>query len=145
MKTTNILLSLAVMGTLTLGFADATNTNAEISQKVQAIKNAPVQDRSAMMNKLKADMQMMTPEQRETTIQEMQTRMHVDMSSVQIDMSTQHEQMQEHAKNMQMNSSDTMQREQNMNQHQAGHEYADKAYKQGETFSQENRFFDVKH
>ena len=139
MKTTNILLSLAVMGTLTLGFADATNTNTEISQKVQAIKDAPVQERSSMMNKLKADMQTMTPEQRNATIQEMQTTMHVDMSSVQTDMSTQHDQMQEHAKNMQMNSSDTMQREQNMNQHQAANEYADKVYDQSETF------FDVKH
>ena len=145
MKTTNILLSLAVMGTLTLGFADATNTDAEITQKVQAIKNAPAQERSAMMNELKADMQTMTPEQRKATVQEMQTTMHVDMGSMQTDMSMQHDKMQEHAQTMQTNNSDTMHREQNMNQQQAGHEYTDKAYKQGETFSQENKFFDAKH
>jgi len=135
MKATKILLSIAVMGTLTLGFADATNThtNTQITQKVEAIQNAAPQDRTAMMNELKSQMQNMSQADKTATMKQMKV------------IPQQHQgKMQEHAQEMQMSHSDNMNREQNMNQHQAGNEYGHSVNEHGGSTSYDSNTFEMK-
>ena len=132
MKASKIILSLALVGTL--GFADAINTNSEISQKIEAIQSSAPQDRTKMMNQLKSEMQNMSPQDRQEVMTQMQTKMNVDMSS-----------MQEHTQKMQMNHNESMNREQHMNQGQAGNEYGHSANEHVGSTSYNSDSFEIKH
>ena len=144
MNARKILLSLAVMGTLTLGFADAnTPVPTGIDAQITAIQTAKPEDRVTLMNQFKTELSNMNAEDRSAAIAQMQTQMQGNMQDHGSDtnhpeggmghegMSGQAKQMgemgqnmmQEHAGEMQSNHNEGMNRMQNMNQQQAGNHY----------------------
>jgi len=130
MKVTKIILSFAVMGTLTLGFAATTPT---IDAQIQAIQNASASERVQLMNEFKTQLSNMNAEDRSAAITEMRTQMQNGTESGGMN----REQMQEHAQEMQVHGADAqehvaemqmehgeeMNRVQNMNQQQAGSQF----------------------
>ena len=152
MKATKILLSLVVMGTLTLGFADA-NTPAPtgIDAQITAIQTAKPEDRVALMNQFKTQLSTMNAEERSAAISQMQAKMQGHMQDHGSD--TNHQEggmgnegmsekakqmgamgqnkMQEHAGEMQSNMNEGMNRMQNMNQQQAGNHYGQEMQRGG--------------
>jgi len=120
MKATKILLSLVMMGTLTLGFAAEDIT---IDVQIQAIQDATPAERVQLMNQFKIQVSNMNAEDRSAAIAQMQAQMQNHGVSGELS----HEQMQgtgvrmqEHAAETQMEHSEEMNRMQNMNQQQAG-------------------------
>lgn len=144
MNAKKILLSLAVMGTLTLGFADATTpVPTGIDAEITAIQTAKPEDRVSLMNQFKTQLSNMNAEDRSTAISQMRTKMqghmqehaedtnhregdmsHEGMSEHSQDMNEMGQsQMQEHVGEMQSNHNEGMNRMQNMNQQHAGNHY----------------------
>ena len=76
MKATKILLSLAVMGTLTLGFAQ---TDVSVDVQIQAIQNAAPAERVQLMNEFKTQRSNMNAEDRSAAITQMRTQMQAQM------------------------------------------------------------------
>jgi len=161
MKATKILLSLAVMGTLTLGFAA---TDVAVDAQITAIQNAPASERVTLMNEFKTQLSNMNAEDRSAAIAQMQTKMQeqmqnhgeagdMDHGQMQTKMQEQmqnrsesgemgREQMQEHASEMQMEHSDEMNRAQNMNQQQAGSQFEHGIENSGGSMNRENVSFE---
>ena len=116
MKATKIILSLAVIGTLTLGFAA---TDVTIDAQIEAIQSAPASERAELMNEFKTQLSNMNAEDRSAAITQMQE--HGESGEMNHEqMQGRGAQMQEHASEMQMEHSQEMNRMQNMNQQQAG-------------------------
>ena len=129
MKTTNILLSLAVMGTLTLGFAQENSAIDEaVSVHKEAMQTASPETRAELMNRVKEKIASMTPQQREEAMQRMQANMPSDARNS----------MQANATEMRMEHSEDMNRVQNMNQQQAGSQYGHDAREAGGSVNMEN-------
>ncbi len=141
MNARKILLSLAVMGTLTLGFADAnTPIQTGIDAQITAIQTAKPEARVALMNQFKTQLSNMNAEDRSAAIAQMQTKMqgymqehgtdvnkaegamnHEGMSKQAKEMGEMGQNMmQEHAGEIQSNMNEGMNRMQNMNQQQTG-------------------------
>lgn len=126
MNAKKILLSLAVMGTLTLGFADATTpVPTGIDAEITAIQTAKPEDRVSLMNQFKIQLSNMNAEDRSAAIAQMQGQMQNhqvgDIHEQAHEMGEmQQNRMQEHAGEMQSNMNEGMNRMQNMNQQQAG-------------------------
>jgi len=78
MKTTKILVSLAVVGFLTTGFAEdnAQQQNDQIAQQVAAIQEASPEDGATLMNEVKQNIASMDAEQRDAAIATVQSHMH---------------------------------------------------------------------
>ncbi len=114
MNAKKILLSLAVMGTLTLGFADATTpVPTGIDAEITAIQTAKPEDRVSLMNQFKIQLSNMNAEDRSAAIAQMQGQMqNHQVGDI-------HEQAHEMGE-MQSNMNEGMNRMQNMNQQQAG-------------------------
>lgn len=72
-----LLLVLALLGGLTLGFAEdtATEDTVTIDEQITQIENAPEQERVQLMNQFKLRIQNMNQEQRDAAITQLQTRM----------------------------------------------------------------------
>ena len=118
MKATRTLLSLAVMGTLTLGFADAS-----IDAPIAAIQAAPSSERVELMNEFKTQLSNMNAEDRSAAIAQMRTQMQAQVQNHDGSGEMVRERAQEHAQEMQMEHSEEMERMQNMNQQQAGSQF----------------------
>jgi hypothetical protein len=115
---TKSLITLALLGSLTLTLADAS-----IDVQITAIQNAPAQERVELMNQFKQQLATMNAEDRSAAISAMQTKMQArqDENHAQRDMTR--VRMQEHAGEMQMEQNGQMSQMQNMNQHQAGEQF----------------------
>jgi len=118
MKATRTLLSLAVMGTLTLGFADAS-----IDAPIAAIQAAPSSERVELMNEFKTQLSNMNAEDRSAAIAQMRTQMQAQVQNHDGSGEMVRERAQEHAQEMQMEHSEEMEHMQNMNQQQAGSQF----------------------
>ncbi len=146
MKTTNILLSLAVIGTLTLGFAQTDSAiNETVTVHKEAMKNATPEQRTELMNQFKEKMQNMSAEDRSAAMEQMQNEM-AELGVVAQDMKGDAQAMgevakqraQEHAQEMQMEHSQEMNRAQNMYQQQAGSQFGHDMQKDGGSINMEN-------
>jgi len=129
MKATKIIVSLAVMGTLTLGFTaedvtDTTDTQVSAEQRVE------------QMNEMKVKLMNMAPSERQTAMQEMQAEMPADMK----------EQMQATMEQMQVNAGERQDRATEMKDHalemQAEHSQELNAY---QTMNQNQVAQEIKH
>ena len=149
MKATKIILSLAVMGTLTLGFAA---TDVTIDAQIEAIQSAPAGERVELMNEFKTQLSNMNEEDRSAAITQMREKMqaqmqergesgemnHEQMQEHRAEMQERGAQMQEHASEMQMEHGNEMNRMQNMNQQQAGNQLGHENERLGGSFNMEN-------
>jgi len=130
MKITNIALSLALIGTLSLGMAEETTVN--VDAQIAEIQAAPAQERVKLMNEFKQQLANMNEADRAAAIEQLQTRMHTRMQSATAQGTTDATQTrtrmqtrtQEHAQEMQMQVTEQMNQMQHMNQNQAGHQFA---------------------
>ena len=140
MKTTNILLSLAVMGTLTLGFAASdTAINETVAAQQEAMQNATPEERAALMNQLKEQLHNMSAEDRAAAMEQMQANGAQNIGEMR-EMGQEHRQemQMEHAQEMTMEHAQEMNRAQNMNQQQAGSQYAHENERGGGSIITEN-------
>jgi len=112
---TKSLITLALLGSLTLTLADAS-----VDAQITAIQNAPAQERVALMNQFKQELATMNAEERSAAISIMQTKMQARQGEHQAQGDMTRMRMQEHAGEMQMEQNGQMSQMQNMNQHQAG-------------------------
>ncbi|MDQ7068402.1 MAG: hypothetical protein Q9M40_10765 [Sulfurimonas sp.] len=139
MKATKTVLSLAVMGTLTLGFAEVTTT---IDAQIQAIQDAPASERVELMNEFKTQLSTMNEQERSEAIAQMRTQMQAKMQEHSESGEMNHEQMRtqtrEHAGEMQMEHSEEMNRMQNMNQQQAGSQFGHDNERTGGSINMQN-------
>ena len=149
MKATKIILSLTVIGTLTLGFAA---TDVTIDAQIQAIQSAPAGERVELMNEFKTQLSNMNAEDRSAAITQMREKMqaqmqehggsgemnHEQMQEHRTEMQERGAQMQEHASEMQMEHSQEMNRMQNMNQQQAGSQFGHKNTMSGGSSNMQN-------
>lgn len=103
------LLTLALLGGLTLSFAEDALT---VDEQITEIQNAPQQERVQLMNQFKLRVANMNQEQREEAIQQLQQRMR-----------TQTRQGIDAEKEMQMQQSQEMLKMQNMNQHRVANQF----------------------
>ncbi|PHQ56684.1 MAG: hypothetical protein COA30_03905 [Sulfurimonas sp.] len=126
MKATKIIVSLAVMGTLTLGFTaedatETTDTQVSTEQRVE------------QMNEMKVKLMNMAPSDRQTAMQDIQADMPADMKEqmeVRMEqmqekvsqMQTSSDQSQNHALEMQAEHSQELSAYQTMNQNQVAQE-----------------------
>ncbi len=116
-----ILLSLVMMGTLTLGFAEVATT---IDAQIQAIQDAPASERVELMNEFKIQLSTMNEQERSEAIAQMRTQMQKHNSeSGEMKREQMQTQTREHAGEMQMEHGEEMNRMQNMNQQQAGSQF----------------------
>jgi len=69
MKLNKSIVSILLLGSLTLSFSDMS-----IDAQIQEIKNAPEHERVKLMNKLKTDLAQMNEEQRSEAIQQLRTQ-----------------------------------------------------------------------
>ncbi|MDF1883178.1 hypothetical protein JHD49_04430 [Sulfurimonas sp. SAG-AH-194-C21] len=127
MKMINILLVLAIIGTLSF----AQNPSV-IDVQIQAIQEAPAAQRVELMNQFKIQLSNMNAEDRTAAIGQMQTKMqtqthaHSDSNNNMLQVRD-----QEHAIQMQMNENDDMSKIQNMSQQQAGSQFGHEAQSSG--------------
>ncbi|MDF1878619.1 hypothetical protein JHD46_03085 [Sulfurimonas sp. SAG-AH-194-C20] len=129
MKATKIILSLVVMGTLTLGFAQTDSAiNETLTSNQEAMQNAKPEDRAELMNQFKEKIAQMSPEDKAAMLEQIQSKMPTGTQN----------QMQEHATEMQMEHSDDMNRAQNMNQQQAASQFGHDNEAAGGSFNREN-------
>lgn len=134
MKATKIILSLAMIGTFTLGFAA---TDVTIDAQIQEIQSAPASERVELMNELKTQLSNMNAEDRSAAITQMQE--HGESGEMNHEqMQGRGAQMQEHASEMQMEHGNEMNRMQNMNQQQAGSQLGHKNSRSGGSSNMQN-------
>ena len=115
---TKSLITLALLGSLTLTLADAS-----IDTQITEIQNAPAQERVELMNQFKQQLASMNAEDRSAAISAMQTKMQARQGDTQAQGDMTRARMQEHAGDMQMEQNGQMSQMQNMNQHQAGQQF----------------------
>lgn len=136
MKFTRITLSVALLGALTVGMA-----NADVDAQIEAIKAAPAEKRVEMMNEFKQKLATMNQADRADAIAQMQEKMHGQAQGAQDfgsmtqeqahdakdqgrDMGEQtHARAQEMAQEHQMQTNEQMNQMQNMNQSHAGDQF----------------------
>lgn len=120
MKAITLSATLMLLGSLTLGMADAT-----IDEQITAIKNAPAQERVQLMNQFKERLATMNASEREAAIKQLRTQVQTrqqsdDNEGEQLKTRTQ---TQERSRVNQMQQAEQMQRTEEMQQRQ----YGDKA------------------
>ncbi len=103
-----VTLALALLGTLTLGFAEQ---GTSIDAQIEAIKAAPAQERVQLMNAFKTKLATMNEADRNEAISKLQTKAQTQTQT--------RTRMQE----MQMQQNKDMMNTQNMNQNQAAKQY----------------------
>jgi cell division protein FtsX len=144
MKLSNIALSLALIGTMSLGMAEETTTSAEtttttettvnVDTEIAEIQAAPAQERVRLMNQFKQRLATMNEADRAAAIEQLQTRMQTrtqdataeNEEAVQAMTQTRtrtQTRTQEHAQEMQMQTNEQMIQMQNMNQNRAGNQF----------------------
>lgn len=115
MKARNILLSLVVMGSLNLGFAeDTVSPEMNVDAQIENIQSAPAEERVKLMNEFKQKLMQMNADERNEAIATLQTKM---QDAPQVN-------MQERTQMMQANNNEEMTRMQNMNQQQVGNQFS---------------------
>jgi len=134
MKATKIIVSLAVMGTLTLGFTaedatETTDTQVSTEQRVEQMNEMKVKlmdmapsDRQAAMQDMQADMPADMKEQMETRMEQMQEKVS-EMQANAGERQDRGAEMKEHALEMQAEHSQELNEYQNMNQNQIRQEF----------------------
>ncbi|WP_457746846.1 hypothetical protein [Sulfurimonas sp.] len=143
MKLTNIALSLALMGTLSLGMADdtaTTDTTTSVDAQITAIQEAPAQERVKLMNQFKQKLMNMNEADRTAAIAKLQTKVQTKTQTRVQDATATAEdavktktqtrtqartRAQEMAQDMQLESAQEMNRVQNMNQNQMQNQIMD--------------------
>ena len=143
---TKLTITMAVLGTLTFGMAAQTTAqvnqsgnNAQVSVKAQieAIQNAPQQERVQLMNQLKERLSTMSPQERQEVMQELHLQMraengneHADdqeamqrVRTMRQEQTRQQEHERDHAQEMQEHANEAMQRQQELSQREAGEQY----------------------
>jgi len=151
MKLTNIALSLALMGTMSLGMADdtvassssssdtttqtqeqsqssdSTTNSSSIDAEIAQIQAAPAAKRVELMNQFKEKLMQMNQEDRMAAISVMRERMQANGSAAMNKAGEQgtmaRSRMQEHTQEMQMQASEHMNQMQQMNQNHAGDQF----------------------
>jgi len=111
---------MAVLGGLTLGLA-----NEAIDAQIEAIQNAPAQERVKLMNEFKVDLSKMKQEDRIAAISAMQSKLQVTKVNM--------TQNQDSISQIQSQENLNMQQMQNMNQKQAGNQFVQGATMPGAT------------
>ncbi|SFV53771.1 hypothetical protein MNB_SM-4-396 [hydrothermal vent metagenome] len=111
-----ITLTLVLLGGLTLGLADATDTQTNE-------KSLQTQERIQNMNEMKEKISLMTPEAREIALQEMSKHMSSDMQNSVYMGEDKQAQIKEYAGEMQMQNIREITQDQNMNQQQVANQY----------------------
>ncbi|MCJ7765039.1 MAG: hypothetical protein MUP09_03780 [Thiovulaceae bacterium] len=117
MKAITLSAALMLLGSLTLGMADAT-----IDEQITVIKNAPAQERVQLMNQLKERLATMNASEREAAIKQLriqtQTRQQSDKNEGEKRQT--HTQTQERSRVNQMQQTEQMQRMEEMQQRKNG-------------------------
>ena len=132
MKTTNLVIALAVSGTLTLGVASPTNS---IDAQIEAIKKAEPNKRVQLMNQFKQQLMQMNAQERENALSKMRNEMQEHQENMQNhtemqnhnEMEMEHKNtsfMQEHATEMESHMQDEHDMIQGNHQNQFGNEVA---------------------
>jgi len=141
MKFTKIVLSLALIGTMSLGMADdiatsstdtittdATTTDTlSVDEQIAAIQEAPAQERVRLMNQFKQRLANMNEEDRVAAIQQLQTQMQArttDMTAQSEDAAQAMTQARTRTQEMQLQTNEEATQMQNMNQNRAGNQFA---------------------
>jgi 3'-phosphoadenosine 5'-phosphosulfate sulfotransferase (PAPS reductase)/FAD synthetase len=154
MKLKNIVLSLALIGTMNVVMADdaaasttpqsdatqtqintqsAASSNANVDAQIAKIQAAPAAERVKLMNEFKQQLMQMNQSDRVAAITAMQEKMHANIhNETETHMQATHEHMQEHVQEMQMQVNEHMNQMQNMNQHQAGSQFMHNMAEHGE-------------
>jgi hypothetical protein len=122
MKASNILLSLVVMGTLNLGFAQDT-VSVDVDVQIETIQSAPAEERVQLMNEFKQKLMQMNADERNAAIATLQTKMQNESSNMQNESSNM-QNIQVRSQTMQSNYNEDMVRMQNMNQQQVGNQFS---------------------
>lgn len=146
MNTRNILIALAVSGTLTLGVASPTDN---IEAQIEAIKKADPNKRVELMNKFKQELMQMNAEDRQEALSKMRSEMQEHQNNMQdshmeMEMESSHENememdhqngsnMQEHATEIESHMQDEHDMIQNNFQNQAGNEVGHEIEREGGT------------
>ncbi|MEN4053094.1 MULTISPECIES: hypothetical protein [Sulfurimonas] len=148
MKLSNIALSLALIGTMSLGMAEDTTASVEttttteptvsVDTQIAEIQAAPAQERVRLMNQFKQRLATMNEADRAAAIEQLQTRMQTRTQTRAQDATAQSEEAtqamtqtrtrmqtrtQEHVQEMQMQTNEQMMQMQNMNQNRAGNQF----------------------
>ena len=141
MKARNILLSLAVIGSLTLGMADetattntssqtttsssvtTTNSSGSVDTQIAKIQSAKGAERVELMNAFKQRVAGMNQEDRMAAINEMRTQMQANAQAHMQSGMQMGEETRQRAHEMQQNNMPDMHQMQNMNQMQAGNQF----------------------
>jgi hypothetical protein len=144
MKITNIALSLALIGTMSLGMAEdatvsaetttttdttttSTETTVSVDAQIEAIQTAPAQERVRLMNQFKERLMQMNEADRSAAIAQMQSAMGdaQNIATTAQDMGTQRAlRANQKAQNLQMEATQTAAQMQNMHQMQVGKQIA---------------------
>ena len=136
MKITNIALSLALIGTLSLGMAEETTASAEtttttettvsVDTEIAEIQAAPAQERVKLMNQFKQKLANMNEADRAAAIEQLQTSMQATRAQGDGSMGSMTQtrtRTQAHAQEMQMQTNEQMIQMQNMNQNRVGNQF----------------------
>jgi hypothetical protein len=120
MKTSQLTATLLLLGTLTLGFADAA-----IDAQIEAIKNATPEERPTLVNEFKTTVSSLNDEERAAAIAQLQATMQGEGLQTRTQTQTQAKtqtktQLKENAQTQQMQQMKTMDGMQQMNQHRTG-------------------------
>ena len=123
MKIIKIMLSLALLGTLSMSIADDvttdTTTETTVDAQIEAIQEAPAQERVRLMNQFKQRLMEMNEAERVAAIEKLQTTVQTERDSQTHDMLQTHTRVHEHVQDMQTQVTQEMQQHQeHMNQHQ---------------------------
>lgn len=103
-----VTITLASLGILTFSVADDISIDAEI----EAIKNAPLQERVRLMNQFKQKLSQLNQEERSEAIEKLQIKTQTQTQT--------RTELQERTQKMQMNNEREISQMNNMNQQQAG-------------------------
>jgi len=131
MKLTNIALSLALIGTMSLGMADdaTTTTTTSVDAQIAAIQAAPAQERVQLMNQFKQRLMNMNETQRSEAIAQLQTAMQTAQDGATTATATAAQtrtqartRTQTQAQEQQMQANEQMTQMQNMNQQRFGNQ-----------------------
>jgi Mg/Co/Ni transporter MgtE len=128
------LTNFAVAGVLIFGvaaFADQEITTASIETQIEAIKQAPKEERANLMNQLKQQIATMSPQERQEVMQELHLQMRAkegnehanDQEAMQLAKEMRQERMREHSGEMQNEASKQYQHQQEFSQREAGEQY----------------------
>jgi hypothetical protein len=122
MKITNIALSLALLGTLSLGMADDTTTTTSVDSEIAAIQAAPAQERVQLMNQFKERLASMNEADRAAAITQLRTQMQTQAQDTMAQAEGTAAQTRTQAQEMQMQTNEQMNQMQNMNQQRFGNQ-----------------------